>query len=238
MATITAPAVFCMLKANGISKRYWTRKGWVTALDNVSLCLPETGRVALLGPSGSGKSTLGKILSLLLRPDSGTVVLDGAPVLRWRTKTPPALRRQVQLVWQSPRLAVDPRMRIKQIILEPMAVQNLVPVKRAERATVLGRWTERVGLTDELLDRYPHEISEGQLQRACLARALIVQPRYLICDELSSMLDVSTQASLLAAIRSEQDRRKLGVLLITHDRILAMHWCDSIATLSLSRILI
>jgi peptide/nickel transport system ATP-binding protein len=92
----------------------------------------------------------------------------------------------------------------------------------------LGDWPERVGLTRDLLRRFPHEVSEGQLQRACLARALIVRPRYLICDELSSMLDVSTQAALLETIAGVAD---LGVLLITHDRVLADTWCDEVVAM-------
>jgi peptide/nickel transport system ATP-binding protein len=123
----------------------------------------------------------------------------------------------VQLVFQSPRLAVDPRLRLEDAILEPLAASGLPPA--------LGDWPERVGLTADLLRRFPHEVSEGQLQRACLARALIVRPRYLICDELSSMLDVSTQAALLETIAGVED---LGVLLITHDRILADTWCDAV----------
>jgi ABC-type dipeptide/oligopeptide/nickel transport system ATPase subunit len=90
-------------------------------------------------------------------------------------------------------------------------------------------WALRVGLTSDLVERFPHEVSEGQLQRACLARALSVRPRYLICDELSSMLDVSTQAALLEAIADVQEERELGVLLITHDRVLADSWCGEIA---------
>ena len=92
----------------------------------------------------------------------------------------------------------------------------------------MASWAARVGLTSDLLERFPHEVSEGQLQRACLARALVVQPRYLICDELSSMLDVSTQAALLEAIAAVQAQRELGVLLITHDRILADTWCGEV----------
>ena len=104
----------------------------------------------------------------------------------------------------------------------------MLPDSAAERAALLATWAERVGLTDDLLERFPHEVSEGQLQRACLARALVVQPRYLICDELSSMLDVSTQAALLEAIAAVQAQRVLGVLLITHDRILADSWCGEV----------
>jgi peptide/nickel transport system ATP-binding protein len=93
----------------------------------------------------------------------------------------------------------------------------------------MASWAARVGLTEELVERFPHEVSDGQLQRACLARALILRPRYLICDELSSMLDVSTQAALLETITTIQREQQLGVLLITHDRVLADAWCEEIA---------
>ena len=109
-------------------------------------------------------------------------------------------------------------MRVGEAILEPLRVA-------LTRRVLLRVWAERVGLTGDLLARHPHEVSEGQLQRACLARALIVRPRYLICDELSSMLDVSTQAALLEAIAGVEG---LGVLLITHDRVLADSWCDDV----------
>ena len=125
-------------------------------------------------------------------------------------------------------MAVDPRLRVGDAILEPLAASDLLPRAAGERRAVLASWAQRVGLTDDLLERFPHEVSEGQLQRACLARALVVEPRYLICDELSSMLDVSTQAALLEAIAAEQEQRALGVLLITHDRVLADAWCDAI----------
>jgi peptide/nickel transport system ATP-binding protein len=137
----------------------------------------------------------------------------------------------VQLLWQSPRLATDPRLRLQEIILEPLAACGDLPAGKAERTAILEHWMARVGLTPELLERNPHEVSDGQLQRACLARALVLRPRYLICDELSSMLDVSTQASLLEAIASEQREREMGVLLITHDRVLAQHWCDDVVEL-------
>ena len=123
-------------------------------------------------------------------------------------------------------MAVDPRLRIGDAILEPLAASGILPCDADERAGLLETWAARVGLTGDLLARFPHEVSEGQLQRACLARALVVAPRYLICDELSSMLDVSTQAALLETIAAIQEQRQLGVLLITHDRVLADAWCE------------
>jgi peptide/nickel transport system ATP-binding protein len=114
------------------------------------------------------------------------------------------------------------------MILEPLAANRMLSNSSTERQATLDLWSERVGLTGELLSRHPHAVSEGQLQRACLARALVLQLRDLICDELTSSLDVSTQAALLKVISDEQGQRELGVLLITHDRVLANHWCTRI----------
>jgi peptide/nickel transport system ATP-binding protein len=187
------------------------------AVDDVSVSLAPGSRVGLVGPSGSGKSTLGRVLALLLEPDRGGVTIDGSRAAAFGVGAPRELRHRVQLVFQSPRLAVDPRLRLEDAILEPLAASG--------RAVELEDWPARVGLTADLLRRFPHEVSEGQLQRACLARALIVRPRYLICDELSSMLDVSTQAALLETIAGVDG---LGVLLITHDRVLADTWCERV----------
>lgn len=220
-----------MLIAENITKRYRSPRGWTTALDKQSLSLPGGARIGLVGPSGCGKSTLGKVMAMLLQPDGGMLTVDDVSVRAWHISTPAALRRQVQIIWQQPRLAVDPRLYLREIILEPLTAHQALPASAKERRTLLAHWSERVGLTPDLLERHPHEVSDGQLQRVCLARALILAPRYLVCDELSSMLDVSTQAALLETIRAEQHARPLGVLLVTHDRTLANHWCDEIIAL-------
>lgn len=226
-----------MLKANRIYKRFRRSRGWITAVDGVTLEVKPGERVGLLGPSGSGKSTLGQVMALLLKPDGGSVILDGEEAHGWGLRAPRALRRRVQFMWQSPRLATDPRLRLSDIILEPLAANRMLPQSQQEQRDLLAGWCERVGLTNELMPRHPHEVSEGQLQRACLARALILAPRYLVCDELTSMLDVSTQASLLQAIAVEQESRELGVLLITHDRVLAKHWCHRTVEIKEGRLL-
>jgi peptide/nickel transport system ATP-binding protein len=209
-----------MLAAEAITKRF----GAVRALDGASLALAPGHRLGLVGPSGSGKSTLAHILALLQRPDAGTLTIDGHRIDAWGARAARPLRQRVQLVFQAPRMAVDPRLRVGSAIAEPLAASGI-----GGRDELCAHWAARTGLTPDLLARFPHEVSEGQLQRACLARALIVGPRYLICDELSSMLDVSTQAALLETIATAQSELELGVLLITHDRVLAEHWCDEIA---------
>ncbi len=221
-----------MLSADAITKTFGSGAGRVVAIERVTLQLRAGARLALVGPSGSGKTTLAQIMALLLAPDDGVVSVDATPVASCGVRCDRELRHRVQLVWQAPRMAVDPRLRVGDAIIEPLAASGLLPAGRAERRALIAWWAARAGLTRDLVERYPHEVSEGQLQRACLARALIVRPRYLICDELSSMLDVSTQAALLEVIAAVQDERELGVMLITHDRTLAGAWCEQTVDIS------
>lgn len=217
-----------MLSAEAITKSFGAPSGRLVAVDRVSLALRPGARLGLVGPSGSGKSTLAQIMAMLLAPDGGSLTVDGDRVEIWGVRCSRELRHRVQLIFQAPRMSVDPRLRIGQAILEPLAASGMLPAGADERDALVEAWAARVGLTGDLLERFPHEVSEGQLQRACLARALVVRPRYLICDELSSMLDVSTQAALLEVIAAIQDERELGVLLITHDHVLADTWCEEI----------
>ncbi len=218
-----------MLSAESITKSFRGGGRRVVALERTSLSVGCGARLGLAGPSGAGKSTLAQVMAMLLAPDTGSVTVDGDRVGGWGVRCNRALRHRVQLVFQAPRMSVDPRLRVGAAILEPLAASRMLPASGVARAALLHEWAERVGLTPDLLERFPHEVSEGQLQRACLARALVVAPRYLICDELSSMLDVSTQAALLEVIADIQAERPLGVVLITHDRVLADAWCEAVA---------
>ncbi|MGW7418052.1 ABC transporter ATP-binding protein, partial [Streptomyces sp. NPDC054863] len=144
--------------------------------------------VGLLGPSGCGKSTLARVAALLHRPDEGTVTLDGARVQGWRHRTPRAQRTAIGVVFQQPRLSADPRLRLRDLIAEPLRATG----RRDEAADRVAELSDAVGLGADLLGRRPHEVSDGQLQRACLARALVLRPRWLVCDEMTAMLDAST----------------------------------------------
>lgn len=214
-----------MLSAHRVTVRYGRGRDRVTAVSEANLSLAPGQRLALVGPSGSGKSSLAQVLALLRSPDAGRVRLDGVEVPGSGLAVPRALRRQVQLVWQSPRAAVDPRLRLDRVVREPLIAQG-EPAETLQRQ--VREVAETVGLTPELLSRYPHEVSDGQLQRAALARALVLGPRYLVCDEPTVMLDVSTQAALLAMLAASQRGTGTGILLITHDRVLAEHWCDQV----------
>ncbi|WFB11102.1 ATP-binding cassette domain-containing protein [Streptomyces sp. LX-29] len=188
----------------------------------VSLSVAPGEAVGLLGPSGCGKSTLARVAALLHRPDTGTVVLDGEPVRGWRHRAPRAQRTAYGVVFQQPRLSADPRLSLHALIAEPLRATG----RRAEAAARVAELADAVGLSAELLARRPHEVSDGQLQRACLARALVLRPRWLVCDEMTAMLDASTTAALVAVVEEYRRETGAGLLAVGHDPALLDRWCD------------
>jgi len=191
-------------------------------LRGVSLSLREGEAVGLLGPSGCGKSTLAKVAALLHRPDAGTVHLGGEPARGFRHRAPRAQRTAVGVVFQSPRLAADPRLTLSALIAEPL----LATGRKAGAADRTRELARAVGLGPDLLGRRPHEVSDGQLQRACVARALALRPRVLVCDEMTAMLDASTTAALVAVVEDYRARSGAALLAVGHDRTLLERWCD------------
>ncbi len=189
---------------------------------DVSLALAPGEALGLLGPSGCGKSTLAKVAALLHRPYGGRVVVDGQAVGGWRHAAPRALRTAIGVVFQQPRLSSDPRLPLRDLIAEPLRATG----RRREALFRVRELADAVGLTSELLGRRPHEVSDGQLQRACLARALILRPRWLICDEMTAMLDASTTAALVAVVEGYRRDRGAGLLAVGHDSVLLERWCD------------
>ncbi|MEU0155854.1 ABC transporter ATP-binding protein [Micromonospora fulviviridis] len=201
-------------------------------LDRVDLHIAPGETVGLRGPSGSGKSTLARVLALLHPPDSGHVTLDGLPVAGVRHRLPAALRTRVAILFQSPRAATDPRLSLAETIAEPLCATG---TPRDQTAARTAEMADLVGLTADLLTRRPHAVSDGQLQRACLARALTHRPDYLLCDEATAMLDASTQAHVAAVITDYQRQHCAGVLLITHDPALMTRWATRVVDLSAPR---
>ncbi|MCL1879936.1 MAG: ATP-binding cassette domain-containing protein [Actinomycetia bacterium] len=192
-----------MLEARNIGFSY---AGGKTILSGFNLSIASAERVALTAPSGHGKTTVCNILAGYLKPQTGAVLLDGQACAARTTKRQP---NPVQLVWQHPELAVDPRMRLQASLNE------------AGGASV--ELLRRLGIKDAWLSRYPHELSGGELQRICLARALASQPRYLIADEISTMLDAVTQAQIWQVILEEADKRGIGLLFVSHSPALTKH---------------
>ncbi|HEY8373917.1 MAG TPA: ATP-binding cassette domain-containing protein [Pseudonocardiaceae bacterium] len=196
-------------------------------LDGVDIEIARGEVVGLAGPSGCGKSTLARVLALLLAPWSGQVRVDGEPVRRFRHAAPRELRTAIGVVFQQPRLAVDPRFTLREVMAEPLHATG----RSDQAARRVAELAEQVGLTDELLDRRPHEVSDGQLQRACLARALALRPRYLVCDEMTAMLDASTTAALVRVVGEHVRTTGAGVLAISHDESLLEVWADRVVHL-------
>ncbi len=219
------------LTATGIHAGYRGRP----VLAGVCLSVEPGETVGLRGPSGSGKSTLVRVLALLHAPDSGHVSLDTERVDGARHRVPAAVRTRIGVLFQSPRAAADPRLSLADLIADPLRA------RRHPREQIAGRvadLADRVGLTPDLLTRRPHAVSDGQLQRACLARALVHEPGYLLCDEATTMLDASTQAHVAAVITDEQRRTGMGVLVVSHDPALLARWAhrtQDLAALSAAR---
>ncbi|WJV44643.1 ABC transporter ATP-binding protein [Streptomyces flavofungini] len=189
---------------------------------DVSLTVEPGEAVGLLGPSGCGKSTLARVAALLHRPDRGQVVIDGEPARGWRHRAPRAQRTAFGVVFQQPRLSADPRLTLTQLVAEPLRATG----RAAEAPDRVRELARTVGLGEDLLGRRPHEVSDGQLQRACLARALVLRPRWLICDEMTAMLDASTTAALVGAVEAYRADSGAGLLAVGHDKVLLERWCD------------
>ncbi|MGQ5596449.1 ABC transporter ATP-binding protein [Streptomyces sp. ESR1.13] len=208
-----------MLELRSITAGY-DRK--VPVFRDVSLSVAPGQAVGLLGPSGCGKSTLARVAALLHRPDSGTLLLDGTPVRRWRHRAPRDRRTAVGVIFQQARLSADPRLTLADLVAEPLRATG----RREEAAGRVAELAGAVGLTTDLLTRRPHEVSDGQLQRACLARALVLRPRWLVCDEMTAMLDASTTAALVRVVEDYRAATGAGLLAVGHDRVLLDRWCD------------
>ncbi|MFC9647540.1 MULTISPECIES: ABC transporter ATP-binding protein [unclassified Streptomyces] len=208
-----------MLELRSITAGYERR---APVVRNASLTLAPGASLGLLGPSGCGKSTLARVAALLHRPDAGTVTVDGQRVAGWRHRAPREQRTAIGVVFQQPRLSADPRLRLSELIAEPLRATG----RRTDLASRVGELARTVGLTGELLGRRPHEVSDGQLQRACLARALVLRPRWLVCDEMTAMLDASTTAALVAVVEEYRREHGAGLLAVGHDRVLLERWCD------------
>ena len=199
-----------------------TSPAW--GLRDVSLSISPGSTVGIVGESGSGKSTLMRVLCGLLRAQSGNVAFEGRDVGDWLAADPKVLRRRNQLVFQSPASSFDPRMRMRQSLAEPVKALERRRVDPAE----LTMWLARVGLGPEVLERFPHQLSGGQLQRVAIARALSVEPRVLYADEPTSALDVSVQAQVLNLLAELQALLGLTLVIVSHDLAVVGRMCEQI----------
>ena len=198
-----------ILEAKNISFRYERRQPWI--LENRSLKVEKGERLALFAPSGYGKTTLAMLLAGYLKPTRGEILLDGRPL-------PSQGVCPVQLIYQHPEKAINPRLRLKRVLEESGQLREDV--------------LDAFGIERAWLDRFPRELSGGELQRFCVARALMSGANFLICDEISTMLDVITQAQIWNVVLSEVQTRGMGLIAVTHNRYLAERICTRVVDLS------
>ena len=216
---------------SGFFKR---EKGVVSAVDRVSITVKKGETYGLVGESGCGKSTVGRLIAGLEPPSGGAIELDGRDLATLRGRDAVRIHRDVQMMFQDSYAAMDPRMRIDQILAEPMSIQKTGNARQiAERIMEI---LEQVGLTEEILDRYPHEFSGGQLQRIGFARSLTLAPDLIVADEPVSALDVSVQAQVLNLMKDLQQELGLSYLFISHDLAVVQYMADRIGVMYLGRI--
>ena len=206
----------------------------VRAVDGVSFAIAPARTLGLVGESGCGKSTTGRAILRLVEPDRGRVTLDGLDVLTLPPRELRALRRRMQIVFQDPYGSLNPRMTVRQMLAEPLVIHRIATGAAAERR--IAALLEEVGLDPGFGRSYPHELSGGQRQRVGIARALSVEPQFLVLDEPVSALDVSVQAQVLNLLADLQERRRLTYLFIAHDLAVVKHIADDVAVMYLGKI--
>jgi peptide/nickel transport system ATP-binding protein len=223
-----------LLSVENLRTSYVSRGHTTHAVDGVSLDVAEHETVGLVGESGCGKSTLGKSIVRLLRPSQGAIRLDGEDISALPERSLRAVRRTVQMVFQDPFGSLNPRQRVGTILDTPLKVHGIKD--RGERRRRILEITGKIGIPEQALERYPHEFSGGQRQRIGIARALVLRPKLLVCDEPVSALDLSIQAQLLNLLVDLKKDLGLAYLFISHDLSVVRYFADRVLVMYLGRI--
>ena len=224
-----------LLRVEGLTKHFSTKKGLLHAVDNVSFTIDKGRTLGMVGESGCGKSTTGRAILRLIEPTAGNVLFDNIDVRSLDAAKLRRMRTRMQIVFQDPFSSLNPRMTVSQAIEEPIKLHGIItdPQEREERVLEL---METVGLAPRLFNTYPHELDGGRRQRIGIARALAVNPGFVVCDEPVSALDVSIQAQILNLMEDLQDELGLTYLFITHDLSVVHHFSDDIAVMYLGKL--
>lgn len=223
-----------LLECRHLKKYFDTPHGQLHAVDDVSFQLEQGKTLGVVGESGCGKSTLGRTILRLLPSTDGQIIFDGADITETPSNDMLRLRRQMQIIFQDPFSSLDPKMSVYQIIEEPLRIHKAYKTK-AERMRRVTELMEIVGLDDRYVNTYPHELDGGRRQRIGVARALALNPKFIVCDEPVSALDVSIQAQILNLLMDLKDEMALTYIFITHDLSVVKHISDDILVLYLGK---
>lgn len=225
-----------ILEVKDLTKHFKAgKRQLVHAVDGISFTLERGKTLGLVGESGCGKSSCARTIIRMYDPTAGQIILDGTDITNMKQKELKPYRKKMQMIFQDPYASLNARMTVRDIIAEPLLAHNLVKSKEEANALVYPM-LERVGLTKEHANRYAHEFSGGQRQRVGIARALILEPQLVICDEPISALDVSIQAQIINLLMDMREKKGLTYLLISHDLSMVKHVSDRIAVMYLGRI--
>ncbi len=225
-----------LLEANHIKKYFKTPKGILHAVDDVSFTIDRGKTLGVVGESGCGKSTTGRVVLRLLEPTEGRILLEGEDIAKLNPSQLRSKRKEMQMIFQDPLASLDPRKTVGQIIEEPLRIHGIIPSARDRQKRVL-ELMETVGLAQRYYSTYPHELDGGRRQRIGIARALSVNPKFIVCDEPVSALDVSIQAQILNLLEDLQKQMGLTYMFITHDLSVVHHFSDQIAVMYLGKII-
>lgn len=223
-----------ILQVKNLKKYFKTPDGTLHAVDDVSFSIERNTTLGVVGESGCGKSTLGRCVLRLLEPTDGQVIFDGQDITKLSNKEMRALRKEMQMVFQDPYASLDPRKTVFQTIKEPIEKNKLVPKADYEKRVL--ELMELVGLAERLSNSFPHELDGGRRQRVGIARALAMNPHFIVCDEPVSALDVSIQAQILNLLKELQHKLDLTYIFVTHDLSVVNYFSDNIMVMYLGQI--
>lgn len=223
-----------LLRVEGLKKYFKSKRGTVHAVDNVSFSINQGDTLGLVGESGCGKSTLGRAVLRLIEPTEGKVIFGGEDICTYNAKRMRQMRKEMQIIFQDPYASLDSRMTIGQAISEPLQINS--DLNKNEISDRVSELMDTVGLSQNYVNAYPHELDGGRRQRVGIARALALNPKFVVCDEPVSALDVSIQAQILNLMQDLQDKFGLTYMFITHDMSVVKHISTDIMVMYLGQV--